>query len=68
MAIEFGSGPKLKQAFPWLQDDKVRHELILDVAERNSVIEGLPPFDDEMRQQFKDDLANLAAKQKSTAE
>ncbi len=45
-------GPTLLDASPWLQDDATRHEQILDVAERNSVIEGLPPFTEA----FKDDL------------
>jgi hypothetical protein len=56
--VEFGTGPTLKEACPWLRDDAERHERILDVAERNSVIEGLPPFQEETRQRI---LAQLAA-------
>lgn len=42
--MEFGKGPTLREACPWLRDDAERHARILDVVERNSVIEGLPPF------------------------
>jgi hypothetical protein len=47
--IDFGKGPFLKDACPWLHDDAARKRLILDVVERNSVIEGLPPLDDKTR-------------------
>ena len=47
--IEFGTGPTLSEACRWLRDDKERHSRILDVAERNSVIEGLPTFDEVTR-------------------
>ena len=40
----FGEGPALKDACPWLKDTAERHRRILDVTERNSVIEGLPPM------------------------
>jgi hypothetical protein len=47
--IDFGKGLFLKDARPWLRDDTARKRLILDVVERNSVIEGLPPLDDKTR-------------------
>lgn len=47
--IDFGTGPTLREANPHLRDAAERRAQILDVAERNSVIEGLPPFDDETR-------------------
>lgn len=46
---DFGTGPTLREANPWLQDDAIRRERILDVTERNSVIEGLPPLQEETR-------------------
>jgi len=50
--IEFGLGPTLREASPWLCDDAERHARILDVVERNSVIEGLPAFSAEARQRI----------------
>jgi len=47
--IDFGNGPTLKEACSWLRDDAARKRLILDVVERNSVIEGLAPLDNETR-------------------
>ncbi len=67
MAINFGSGPKLKDACSWLQDDEARRERILDVAERNSVIEGLPPFQAETRQRLKEQLEARTAHQPKPA-
>jgi hypothetical protein len=61
MNLNFGTGLSLRDACPWLRDEDARHELILDVTERNSVIEGLPPFDAEMRRKLKDQLKALAA-------
>ena len=37
-----------------------RCESILDVTERNSVIEGLPPFQEETRRRLKEQLMALA--------
>jgi hypothetical protein len=61
MAINFGTGPKLKDACAWLQNDEARHERILDVAERNSVIEGLPPFQEETRRKLRKQLMARAS-------
>jgi hypothetical protein len=59
--MNFGTGPSLKDACSWLRDDAKRHERILDVAERNSVIEGLPPFHDALREKLRRMLAAIAA-------
>lgn len=56
---DFGTGPTLRETCQWLQDEEERHARILDVAERNSVIEGLPPFQEETRQKL---LSRLRAK------
>jgi hypothetical protein len=68
MPINFGSGPKLKDACSWLRDDAARHDRILDVAERNSVIEGLPPFQDETRRKLREQLEARAARRPAPAE
>lgn len=60
MKIE-GSGPSLIDTSPWLRDPAERHRRILDVAERNSVIEGLPPFTDETREKIRRDLESVNA-------
>jgi hypothetical protein len=62
MAINFGSGATLKDASPWLRDKAERHARILRVTECNSIIEGLPPFDDETRARIKAELSTIAAK------
>jgi hypothetical protein len=49
---DFGKGPTLKDSCPWLQDDATRRERILEVSERDSVIEGLPPFQEETRRRI----------------
>jgi len=54
---EFGKGPTLQQANPWLCEAEERAARILDVAERNSVIEGLPPFSEEMRRRLQKELS-----------
>lgn len=41
---EFGKGPTLKEGSPWLRDEGERIDRILTVAETDSIIEGLPPF------------------------
>lgn len=59
MKIE-GSGPSLIDTSPWLRDPAERHRRILDVTERNSVIEGLPPFTDETREKIRAELESLS--------
>jgi hypothetical protein len=68
MAIDFGTGPTLVDACPWLRDDAARCDSILDVTERNSVIEGLPPFQEETRRRLKEQLLALAPRQPEPAE
>jgi hypothetical protein len=58
---DFGKGPTLEQANPWLRDETERVERILDVTERNSVIEGLPPFSEEMRRRLREELKGGAS-------
>ena len=59
--MNLGTGPALKDVCPWLRDDASRHALILDVTERNSVIEGLPPLREETRQKILADLTAISA-------
>jgi hypothetical protein len=59
--MKLGTGPALKDVCPWLLDDAARHALILDVTERNSVIEGLPPLREETRQKILADLTAISA-------
>lgn len=58
---EFGTGKTLREASPFLRDDVQRHALILEVVERNSIIEGLPPFSEEFRNQLKKQLEAIVA-------
>ncbi|MGD9646852.1 MAG: hypothetical protein AB7U73_14145, partial [Pirellulales bacterium] len=60
MAIDFGSGLPLKQFAPWLRDTQTRHERILDVTERDSVIEGLPPLQPETRTRILSELRTIS--------
>jgi hypothetical protein len=53
MSIEFGTGVPLNQTRPELRDPQTRVEIILDVVERNSVIEGLPPFTELTREKVR---------------
>jgi len=50
------NGPTLREASPYLCDDAECIARILDVAERNSMIEGLPAFDEALRQSIRRDL------------
>lgn len=59
MKIE-GSGPSLIDSSPWLRDSVERHRRILEVTERNSVIEGLPPFTEETREKIRTELESLS--------
>ena len=68
MAIDFGKGPTLQQFAPWLRDDAERHRQILDVTERDSVIEGLPPFSDATRAQILSDLQAITEQCSTPAE
>jgi len=68
MSIDFGTGPTLKEGCPWLRDDGERHRRILDVTERNSVIEGLPPFTAEVRARLREHLLAISATRPAPAE
>jgi hypothetical protein len=50
--MTFGKGKKLKASSKYLRDPQERTKRILDVAERNSIIEGLPKFSKQTRQNF----------------
>ena len=56
----FGKGPTLKEASLWLRDNDARIEQILAVTEINSVVEGLPPFQDETRERIRRRLTDLS--------
>ena len=58
---DFGTGSTLKEASPWLRDTDARIEQILTVTEINSVVEGLPSFQDETRERIRQRLTNLSA-------
>lgn len=51
--FDFGPGPTLQEHCPFLRDSAERADRILNVAERNSVIEGLPAFSTEVRQRLR---------------
>jgi hypothetical protein len=60
----FGTGPTLAESNPWLKDPAERHRRILDVAERNSVIEGLPPFTQELREHILCQLRSMGGRER----
>lgn len=59
--MNFGTGASLKDVSPWLRDQAERHARILRVTECNSVIEGLPSFDDDTRARIAAELSAIAA-------
>ena len=67
MSIDFGTGPTLQEFSPWLRDPEARREMILNVTERNSVIEGLPPFTAEFRARLRSQLAATSEPQPAPA-
>jgi hypothetical protein len=58
---DFGKGPILKDTSPWLRDEAERIDHILAVTETDSVIEGLPPFQEETRELIRQQLTALAS-------
>lgn len=54
-----GTGPTLRDASPYLRDDAECIARIIDVSERNSMIEGLPAFDESLRQSIRRELEVL---------
>lgn len=59
----FGTGKTLRDASPYLRDAAERHARILEVAERDSIIEGLPPFSDEIRTKLKKQLESMSTQE-----
>lgn len=51
-----GTGPTLRDASPYLRDDAECISRILNVSERNSMIEGLPAFDETLRHSIRREL------------
>tara|TARA_R110002111_G_scaffold164386_3_gene230559 strand:+ start:14592 stop:14816 length:225 start_codon:yes stop_codon:yes gene_type:complete len=64
---DFGTGKILRDASPFLRDDAQRHALILEVAERNSVMEGLPPFTEEFRNRLRQQLEAMVASEAASS-
>ncbi len=60
-----GTGLTLREACPWLRNDTERWAQILEVTERDSVIEGLPPFQDETRRHLMQQFAAMAGAEPS---
>ena len=56
MNLAQGAGPTLRDASPYLRDNTECIARILDVAERNSMIEGLPAFAETLRESIRRDL------------
>lgn len=68
MAVDFNNVTPLISALPWLRDDQTRHEVILEVTERDSVIEGLPSFDAADRARILARLQLIAAERRERRE
>jgi hypothetical protein len=65
--VDFGTGTVLRDTVPWLRDPTTRHARILEVVERNSVIEGLPPFQTATRNRLLQKLNAMTAAEPSSA-
>ncbi|TSC59980.1 MAG: hypothetical protein Greene041662_310 [Candidatus Peregrinibacteria bacterium Greene0416_62] len=50
--MTFGTGVSLRQFSTHLRNDAARHQIILDRVERDSVIEGLPRFNEKSRAEW----------------
>ena len=59
--MTFGTGKPLRQLLPILRDAKKRKLLILDRVERDSVIEGLPRFNAEIRTACSQEIDTISA-------
>jgi hypothetical protein len=66
--MDFGTGPTLIEFCPYLRDPDERHARVLDVVERNSVIEGLAPFTPEFRDRLRRLLRELDAQRSALCE
>lgn len=51
-----GVGPSLRHSSPYLRDESECIARILDVVERNSMMEGLPALDQGLRQTIRREL------------
>ncbi len=58
--MTFGTGIPLRQFSTHLRNDAVRHQIILDRVERNSVIEGLPRFTKTTRKECLEEIKKVA--------
>jgi len=58
--MTFGRGTILGQHVKALRDPQKRRDVILDRTERNSVIEGLPKFDDNIRKSCEQKIATIS--------
>ncbi len=58
--MTFGKGKTLRQLSPVLRDPEKRQQIILDRVERNSVIEGLPRFDANVREACRREMQQVS--------
>jgi hypothetical protein len=65
---DFGQAPILQEHCPFLRDDAERVDRILDVVERNSLIEGLPPLSNELRERLRRQLLDTTGPRPTPAE
>ena len=59
--VNFGTGPTLIESSSWLRDPAERADRILDVAESNGIIEGLPALTTATRHRLRGFLADDAS-------
>ncbi|MBU0766457.1 hypothetical protein KKF55_01570 [Patescibacteria group bacterium] len=58
--MTFGTGKPIRHFSKALRNTKKRRDIILDRTERNSVIEGLPKFDDGIRKSCEQKMDAIA--------
>jgi hypothetical protein len=58
----------LVESNPWIRDAAARHKRFLDVAERNSVIEGLPPFTEAFREELLIEVNSVSVRERELSE
>ncbi|MDD5054838.1 MAG: hypothetical protein PHZ00_01050 [Candidatus Peribacteraceae bacterium] len=58
--MKFGTGIPLRQFSTHLRNDAVRHQMILNCVERNSVIEGLPRFTKKTRNECLQEIRKVS--------
>ena len=59
--MTFGRGKPLRQHVKALRNPQERKDIILDRTERNSVIEGLPKFDNTIRKSCEKRIDSISA-------